>query len=90
MMDQGLLEEVYNLYKTNKDNRIFKTAIGYKEFIPYFSKKQTLDEVKEKIKQASRNYAKRQFTFFKHQFNDVMYFDTSKINMDDIIKEIIK
>ena len=89
MMDKGLLEEVYALYKTNKNNRIFKTAIGYKEFIPLFENKQTLDEVKEKIKQASRNYAKRQFTFFKHQFSDVIYFDTSKISMDDIIKEII-
>ena len=42
-------------------------AIGYKEFFPYFSGEKTLDECVNKLKQASRKYAKRQLTYFKHQ-----------------------
>ena len=40
-------------------------AIGYKEFAPYFSGKAALDEVADAIKQNSRNYAKRQLTWFR-------------------------
>ncbi len=40
-------------------------AIGYKEFKPYLDNELSLTELKEKIKQNSRNYAKRQLTWFK-------------------------
>lgn len=45
--------------------------IGYKEFFPYFSGEKTLDECVNKLKQASRKYAKRQLTYFKHQLSVV-------------------
>lgn len=64
MMQDGILEEAKYVYD-NKE--IFKTcvsAIGYKEFFPYFEKEKSLDECVEKLKQASRNYAKRQLTWF--------------------------
>ena len=41
-------------------------AIGYKEFFPYFQQTATLEVCTEKLKQASRNYAKRQLTWFRH------------------------
>ena len=41
-------------------------AIGYKEFFPYFEQTAALDACTEKLKQASRNYAKRQLTWFRH------------------------
>lgn len=64
MMDQGVLAEAEYVY-INRE--IFKTcvsAIGYKEFFPYFRGEGTLAECVDKLKQASRNYAKRQLTWF--------------------------
>ena len=67
MFEEGLVEEVTSLYeKYDFSNNAFK-GIGYKEFIPYFEGKNSLEETKELIKKNTRNYAKRQFTFFKHQ-----------------------
>ena len=65
MVRQGIVAEAKYVY----DNRdVFKTsaaAIGYKEFFPYFENKETLEECCEKLKQSSRNYAKRQLTWFR-------------------------
>ena len=62
---QGLEDEVRMLYlKGLKQTPSASQAIGYKEFFPYFENQSTLSDVKEKIKQATRNYAKRQETFF--------------------------
>ena len=41
-------------------------AIGYKEFFPYFEGTAPLEACTDKLKQASRNYAKRQLTWFRH------------------------
>lgn len=67
MFADGLLDEVLFVikkYNLTKDSQSMK-AIGYREFFDYFEKIKSLDEVKEKIKQDSRNYAKRQITWFK-------------------------
>ena len=76
MMEQGLLDEAKLVY----DNRgRFKTAaqaIGYKEFFPYFAGESDVGPCVEKLKQASRNYAKRQLTWFRHM-EDVVWLDAS-------------
>lgn len=66
MVKDGLVEEIKNLLDKgyNFDLRSFK-AIGYKEFNGYFTGEKSLEEVLEKIKQHSRNYAKRQLTWFR-------------------------
>ena len=67
MFEEGLLNEVETVikkYNLNKDNQSMK-AIGYREFFDYFEGNKSLEEVKEKIKQDTRNYAKRQITWFK-------------------------
>ncbi|MCM3738968.1 tRNA (adenosine(37)-N6)-dimethylallyltransferase MiaA [Oceanobacillus luteolus] len=67
MMENGLLEEVTTLYnKGYKDTQAMK-AIGYKEFIPYLEGRQGLDETIEILKQNSRRYAKRQYTWFRNK-----------------------
>ena len=79
MIDNGLLDEI-NLLKDNYNNsRILNTAIGYKEFYDYLFNNKDIKEVIESIKQNSRRYAKRQYTFFNHQMN-VKWFD---VNFDD-------
>ena len=68
MFEQGLVQEVTTLF-SNPDTWEYTSfqGIGYKEFRGYFQKEMTIDQVKEKIKTDSRRYAKRQYTWFKHQ-----------------------
>ena len=86
MFNNGLLEEVESLKDEFNTSKALNTAIGYKEFIPYFNHEKTLDEVKDDIKKNSRHYAKRQYTFFNHQFN-LRWFNT---NYDDFNKTKIE
>jgi tRNA dimethylallyltransferase len=63
MMKAGLLEEArYILNK--KCSKTAISAIGYKEFIPYFEGKISLEKAVETLKQDTRRYAKRQLTWF--------------------------
>ena len=66
MLEEGLLEEVKSFYP-DKLGTTAKAAIGYKELFDYLSGKYTLEEAIDKIKQYSRNYAKRQLTWFRNK-----------------------
>lgn len=83
MFDLGLENEVkliFNKYNNAESINGLK-AIGYKEFIPYLIKKEkSLEEIKEDIKKNTRNYAKRQYTFFNHQFESVNVLTFNDIN----------
>lgn len=85
MMEKGLLDEVKLLYDKNKDSKILKRAIGYKELIKYLNNEISLDEAIDLIKKNTRHYVKRQFTWFNHQLK-VTWFDMSK---KDIYQDII-
>ena len=76
MFEEGLLEEVNGLLQQGVtfDCQSMK-AIGYKEFKDYFDGVATLDDVREKIKKNSRNYAKRQLTWFRKMPNLIWYDD---------------
>jgi tRNA dimethylallyltransferase len=65
MMKEGLLEEVKGL-QSHKNLNALKT-VGYKELFEYLEGKVTLENAVDKIKQHTRNYAKRQMTWFKNQ-----------------------
>ena len=68
MFDDGLVEENRLLIeKYGREPHAFQ-AIGVKELFPYFDGLISLEEAKEKIKQHTRNYVKRQLTFCRHQF----------------------
>jgi tRNA dimethylallyltransferase len=64
MVDTGLLDEAKKILKINLSDTASK-AIGYKEFLPYFSGEASLEECKEVLKRETRRYAKRQITWFK-------------------------
>ena len=69
MVEQGLVEETkYLLKKYGRIPNIVDT-IGYKEIISYLDGELTLDEAKNKLKQNTRNYAKRQLTWLKKNEN---------------------
>ena len=67
MMINGLINEVKELLNKYELSLTAKAAIGYKEVIDYLDDKYSLEECVELIKKRTRNYAKRQVTFFKHQ-----------------------
>ena len=88
MIENGLLEEAKSLYDKNIKTRVLSAAIGYKELFEYFDKKNTLESAIQKIKQNSRHYAKRQYTFFNNQFEDIKWYNVDEISFDDIIDAI--
>lgn len=70
MLNQGLEEEVTNLYKQGITRDMQSvTSICYREWFDYFEGKITKDRVVELMKQHCRNYAKRQLTFLKTMKN---------------------
>ena len=93
MLKKGLLEEVTSLKPYYKTSRVLNTAIGYKEFTKYFTKEKELTNVIEDIKKNSRHYAKRQYTFFNHQFKTVWYetnFKDFNETINKVYNDIIK
>ena len=64
MLKQGLLEEAKEFYRENKGKTAIG-AIGYKELKPYLDGEMSLEQAVENLKQVTRNYAKRQMTWFK-------------------------
>ena len=92
MMNNGLLKEAKSAYEKNK-GKDFKSAsaqmIGHKEFYPYFEGNQSLEESVNLLKQKTRNYAKRQITWFKkYKTANWIYLDDK--NEDEILSEMLK
>ena len=76
MLQNGVLEEAKLVYDNRETYRTAAQAIGYKEFFPYFAGEMPLNDCINRLKQATRNYAKRQLTWFRHQANGVwLYVD---------------
>lgn len=82
MFANGLIKEVEYLFNKYNLSLTAKAAIGYKEVITYLDKQISLEECIELIKKRSRNYAKRQFTFFNHQFDAIHYQDKEALIKD--------
>lgn len=78
MFERGLEAEALRLWQSGLENTpTAGQAIGYKELFPYFKGLISLDEAKENIKQATRNYAKRQVTYFK-RMSDAFVLDCAE------------
>ena len=89
MIKEGLLEEAYDIYKSNIRTKAITTPIGYKEFFPYFEKTKSLEECIEEIKRNSRRYAKRQYTWFNNQMN-VKWFNVDFDNFENTIEDVLE
>lgn len=104
MLELGLVEETKNVIeiiakKMNKtkeeilekyDQITSLQAIGYREVISYLKNEITFDEMKEKIKQNTRRYAKRQMTWFKKNEKIILDRELSDEKLIEIILENIK
>ena len=88
MFENGLLEEIESLKDKYNNSRILNSGIGYKEFYDYLFNNKSLEEVKEEIKKDSRRFAKRQYTFFNHQFQTT-WFNSNITSFNDTIIEVL-
>ena len=95
MFEEGLIEEVKCFYP-DKLGLTAKAAIGYKELFDYFDGKYSLEEAVDKIKQYSRNYAKRQLTWFRNKeyvtevLIDINNFNKTVDEVYSLINEFLK
>ena len=83
MIDNGLVEEVKNLLENYDLSLTSKQGIGYKEIIEFLRGNASLEDAISLIQKRTRNYAKRQVTFFKNQFNSKTF-----TSVDELIKYI--
>ncbi len=98
MMEQGLLEEVTKVIKMIEDAETRRRvplssfssmqAIGYKELAMHLNGELNLDQTTDLIKQRSRNYAKRQFTWFKKEEGMVWVDVTGVLDPNNIFQKI--
>lgn len=87
MIEQGLLKEAESLYSHRKLNAL--NTVGYKELFQCFDGTISLDKAIELIKQHTRNYAKRQITWFKND-EDCTAFHPSELEKIIAFTEIIR
>lgn len=88
MIKEGLLNEVKAFYDKGIRTKPLLNAIGYREIYSYFDGNISLEEALNKIKQNSRHYAKRQYTFFNHQL-PIVWFETNYNNFNNTVEEVI-
>lgn len=88
MIQNGLLEEAQMIYSTHIRSKAVMTPIGYKELFPYFEGTSSLEDCVDKIKQHSRNYAKRQYTWFRNQMN-ITWYEVNFKNFNHTIEEVL-
>ena len=65
MIKAGLIKEIKNLIKKYNQENYSMNSIGYQEIISYINKEITLDQAKELIKIHTRQYFKRQMSWFR-------------------------
>ena len=89
MLNDGLINEVKNYYDEKMYTKPLINGIGYKELYGYFDGYFSLEEAIQKIKQNSRRYAKRQYTFFNNQL-PIKWFMVDFNNFDNTVNEVIE
>ena len=87
MIENGFVEEVKSLKDKYLTSRVLNTGIGYKEFYDYLFEDVSLEKVIDCIKKDSRRFAKRQYTFFNHQF-DVNWFEVNFLDFSKTVDEV--
>lgn len=83
LMEAGLLHEIKTLLAHGlTEEHISMKGIGYKEMIGFLHGEYSLDTAIDKVKKNSRNYAKRQLTWFK-RYSDMEWFNVSEFKTDE-------
>ena len=89
MMNNGLLKEIDNLLQSGyRETDPGMISVGYREFYPFFKGEKSLEECINLAKKHSRNYAKRQLTWFRRIDYDLTL-TLSRINICDVKQKIL-
>ena len=89
MFEAGLQQEVESLLQQGvsfTDARM--KGIGYREWEALFEGKKSLEEVKEEIQKHSRQFAKRQYTWFHHQMNVEWFENNNPIQRQAMLEDL--
>ncbi len=89
MIGNGLVDEVKHFYDMGIRTKPLLGGIGYKELYQYFDGNVSLNDAIDLIKRNSRRYAKRQYTFFNHQF-EMNWFSVNFLNFDETIDNVCR
>ncbi len=89
MIERGLVAEVEELLKRYDNNCQCFNAIGYKEIAKYLANEYSLSEAIAAIKQNTRNYAKRQISYFK-RFKNAKWIEIDLINPQNTANAIMR
>ncbi|MCK9225986.1 MAG: tRNA (adenosine(37)-N6)-dimethylallyltransferase MiaA [Candidatus Muirbacterium halophilum] len=90
MIKNGLIDEVEFVLREKGFSRQSKTAIGYKETIDFIESNNNIEELVFNISLHTRQFAKRQRTFFKNKFKKMIFLESYDINNYHIKKETEK
>lgn len=86
MVESGIAEEVKKISQMNL-SKTAQAAIGYKEILPFVKGKCSLEEAAENLKKVTRNYAKRQLTWFRRDKEiNWIYIDEYKDFSEVVVK----
>lgn len=89
MVENGLIEEVQALLNAGMDRHTTAMqALGYKEIVMALDGQISMEEAIDRIKQGSRNYAKRQITWFGR--DERVHWLPAEQKIDDMVQEILK
>ncbi len=88
MLENGLLDEAEKVFRNRDRYLTAAAAIGYKELFPYLEGISDLGTCVSKLKQASRNYAKRQLTWFRRE--DAVEFFMDQGSREKVMTDIIR
>ncbi len=89
MRDNGLLDEIRGLMRDYKLSATARAAIGYKEVIDAIECGGSIEQALELVKQKSRNYAKRQLTWFGRN-KDVRWFYRDELSDEELLSRAIE
>ncbi|QIA28224.1 tRNA (adenosine(37)-N6)-dimethylallyltransferase MiaA [Thermaerobacter sp. PB12/4term] len=86
---RGLVEEVRRLLEAGYDTRLpALQALGYKEIAAYLRGEYDLAEARRRLIRNTRHYAKRQWTWFRHQLPEVRWFDRREWTLPQVARFI--
>lgn len=87
MIEQGLINEVQGLIDKYGQNLHLLKTLGYQEIVEYLNKENSLEEAISKIQKKTRNYAKRQITWFNAN-KKIKWYYIDKMDKSEIVEDI--
>ncbi len=87
MVSDGLINEARYFYDKHINSKAIMTPICYKELFSYFDGQLTINEALDLIRQRSRKYAKRQYTWFNHQI-PIRWFEVDFNDFNNTVRDV--